>query len=130
MRLTAKQILEAKDLVTETVPVPEWPGTDGEPGDVVIKQMSAREIMAFQAEMQKPENKERGMFIVLARTAVDEAGVLLFTDADIEALTEKNLGVLDRLQRVALRINKMLPENAAALKKDSSEAAPAASPIA
>lgn len=103
--LSRQQIFDAPDLAVEDVPVPEWPGADGEPGIVRLRQMNAGETIAMTDEMDKPENKSLGLFIILVHTAVDAGGALLFTSADVEALKKKNFGVLDRLQRRALAVN-------------------------
>jgi hypothetical protein len=128
--LSGSQILEAKDLTIEDVSVPEWPGSDGEPGIIKIHQLSAEGIMVFQNEMTKPENKTLGMFVILVFTAMSGDGTPLFPLPEDEAeralvlagyiasLKKKNMNVLNRLQRVALRVNSMLPEKTAALKKD------------
>jgi hypothetical protein len=128
--LSAATILGAPDLKMEPVTVPEWP-VDGAPGVIHVQQLSAGEIIAFQNFMAKPESKGLGMFIVLVFTARDESGTPLFpfpaeageeqdkvVYAYVDALKGKSMAVLDRLQRVALRVNSMLPETAEALKKD------------
>lgn len=115
MVLSKSDILGADDLKIERVPVPEWPGKDGQPGIIVLRQMSAAESMAITKLMI--DNSTDGMFIILAASAIDDNGERLFTMDDIEALRGKSMKVLDRLQRACLRLNSMLGDEQAALKK-------------
>ncbi len=121
--LSAASILAAEDIKFEVVEVPEWGGS------VYLQQMNAEETRAFSKLMQTTVNEENGMFLMLihsARTGKD--GELVFTIEQLPELRKKNFDVLLRLQRIALRLNKMGAEGQEALKKDLSEAATVASP--
>lgn len=107
--LTKDAILGADDLRTVDEPVPEWPDETGAAGIVRFRQMSAEESMKITNLMIGEVGKD-GMFIMLVASAIDDAGNPLFTMEDVPALRKKNFKVLDRLQRVALRLNSMLGE--------------------
>lgn len=104
-------ILDANDLKSVVESVPEW-GVE-----VRFKQLTAEATLKMTEEMDLPENKGLGMFLVIIASAINEDGTPIFTRDDIEALKKKSLPVLNRLQRVALRVNAMLPEDGSALKK-------------
>jgi len=118
--LSRSQILEAVDLDHEDVDCPEWGGP------VRIQQMNAEESTAFTKALA--EHPDCGMYLMTIHSARDTEGNLLFTIEDLPALKKKNIDVLNRLQLVALRLNKMGVAGREALKKDLSEAVTAASP--
>jgi hypothetical protein len=120
--LSVTGILDACDLAVERVEVPEWNGI------VLIKQLSAAGILKLQAQLEEDTKNLEGLYLVLVATIVKEDGTPLFTAEDIPRLKEKNLSILHRLQRVALRINTMVSQEPAELKNGSGEAATAASP--
>lgn len=120
--LTRDDIFAASDLQHEDIPVPEWGGS------IRLRQLDAEALMQMTADMLLPENKDKGMFIILTRCAVDNEMHTIFTEADIERLRKKNMRVMDRLQRLAMLLNSMDPEAGVAIKKALSEAATAASP--
>lgn len=113
--LSKQQILAAQDVLFEDVPVPEWGGA------VRIKGMSSRERDDYElASMSDlsgldPNDKEllnkmkERMDNIRARlvafTAVDEAGNLLFTEADLEALGRKSAAAMQRCYEAAQRLN-------------------------
>jgi len=128
------QILSANDIFDNDLDlevieelVPEWKGKDGEPGIVRLRQMNAEDSTAFTEEMEKPENKQEGMFIILVWSAVDAENKPLFTHEDIARLKKKNMRVLNRLQMAALRLNSMIPKKKEEIKNDSGEEAIAGS---
>lgn len=102
--LTRDDILKAKDRQTETVSVPEWGG------DVLVAAMSGTQRDRFEAGIVNAEGKVemRNMRAKLvAACVVDENGQAIFSDADIEALGGKSAAALERVVKVAQRINKM-----------------------
>lgn len=107
-----ESILAADDLKRVVEPVPEW-GVD-----VTFRQLGAEDTMKLTEDMDKEEFKGLGMFLMIIACAVGENDAPLFTREDIPALQKKNFQVLNRLQRAALRVCDMLPEESAALKKD------------
>jgi len=110
--LSASNIVDAEDLKFVDVEVPEWGGT------IRLKQMDAKESMAFTDEMVTIEKQPLGMYLMLIRCAVDEQGKKLFTDEDLPRLQAKSVQVLNRLQRIAITLNKMDQETTEVLKKD------------
>lgn len=114
--LSKESILRAEDLKVVDERVAEWPDTDGQPGVVRFRQMSADESMKI-TKLMVGESGADGMFIILVASAIDEAGEPLFTMEDIAALRGKSMKVLNRLQRVCLRLNSMI-DSEVDLKKD------------
>lgn len=101
----AEQILQAQDLRTEAVEVPEWGVT------VYITTMKAKELDAFQNSLLTMKgntqtvslNNMRSRFLV--RCLVDEKGEHIFTDEQAKELSEKSGGVVQRLFMIAQKIN-------------------------
>ncbi len=110
--LTRAQILAAADLAKETVEVPEWGGS------VVVSAMSGLDRDAFEASVLTDGRPDlRNMRAKLAAACiVDEAGARLFSTGDIEALGGKSSGALDRVTRVAQRLNRLGNEQLEELK--------------
>lgn len=102
--LSRAEILQAPDIQTETVDVPEWGGS------VLVRGLSGDQRDAYEESLmtgkgQARDVKTRGMRVKLVvRCIVDEAGVPLFTEADVEALTNKSSAPLQRLFTVAQRL--------------------------
>jgi len=105
MLLDRKTILEAKDLITKTVNVPEWGG------DVKIRSMTGTERDAFEASLfeGKGDNRQTNMknlrAKLLAKCLVDQDGKNLFSEKDITDLGGKSAKALDRLYAVARDLN-------------------------
>lgn len=100
MALSRDQILDASDLETKEVEVPEWGGT------VLVKALSGRDRDAYEASLMKIRGKEQIPDLhnmrakLVARAIVDEEGKRLFTDQDINALGLKSAAALDRVHAV------------------------------
>jgi hypothetical protein len=102
MALKRDQILEADDLRREEVEVPEWGGT------VLIAAMNGTVRDAWEQSLIGPKGKvniENVRARLVAYTAVDEHGNRVFTEEDIERLGGKSAAVLERLCKVAQRLN-------------------------
>lgn len=103
--LNRDQILQAQDIKTQTVPVPEWGG------DVIVKGLTGTERDAYEAscvDTQDGKNVPKLQNIrakLVSLTLVDEQGKRLFTSADLEALGRKSGDVLDRLFDVARELS-------------------------
>lgn len=113
--LTREQILEADDLKSEVVPVPEWKGS------VRVRTMPGTVRDAYEVEASRDRdaavaNMRAGL---VARCIVNELGVQLFTARDIEALGKKSGVALDRVARVAQRLNRMSDKDIEELKGNS-----------
>lgn len=105
MTLTRDQLLSATALPREIVAVPELGG------DVLVQGLSGAQRDAFEASMFKQRGKTRELQMqnlrarLVALCVVDEAGVRLFTDADVAALGQVRADLLDRLFSVAQRLS-------------------------
>lgn len=99
MSLTRDQILDAADLATKTVPVPEWG-----PGDEV----HVRTLSGLDAEGLKDIEKG-GNFLgqFAAMVLCDADGLRLFTDDEALMLGGKNNDVLRRICEAAQELNGM-----------------------
>jgi hypothetical protein len=116
MGLTREQILAADDLPREKVYVPDWQG------DVWVRTLSAGQRERWEAMMEGPDGfRGRGemMAAVVALTACDEAGQLLFTLDDIPRLAEKSAGAVMRISDVATRLAKIEAADIEELEKNS-----------
>lgn len=106
MALTKDQILEADDLHSVQVEVPEWGGT------VFVRSMTGADRDAFETSMvsvnpdgsRSPDMRNLRSKLV-ALTLVDEAGNRLFDVADIPRLALKSSAALERVFEAAQRLN-------------------------
>ena len=106
MTLTKDQILEANDLQSESVTVPEWGG------DVLVRTMTGADRDAFEASMittlpdgtRKP-NMTNMRAKLVALTVVDQAGNRVFDVSDVDRLSLKSASALERVFNAAQRIN-------------------------
>lgn len=101
-RLTRDAILAADDLPREEVDVPEWGGS------VLVSAMTGAARDAWEQSLvgtgSKPDLANVRARLVAA-CIVDDSGALIFTAADLEALGRKSARALDRLSKVAQRLN-------------------------
>jgi len=110
MMLTKEQILSADDRKSEVVEVPEWGGS------VRVSVMSAKARDMYDASLIKIIGKKVEQDItnarakLLAACIVDDHGKTLFSSADVEALGEKSTIALERVAKVAARINGLTEE--------------------
>lgn len=109
--LSKDAILAVRDVVTETVEVPEWGGA------VRVRGLTAAERDAFEGEVvqrnglsvKTDTRNMRARMVVLS--VVDEDGARLFSYHDIEALGEKSSRALDRIFAVAMRLSGLRPQD-------------------
>lgn len=116
MLLTKSQILEAKDLPTKDVYVPEWGGT------VRIKTMTALEKDQFEKTVFSSEGKVNmeGMRAKLcAHTIIDENGQRLFSEFEIEKLGGKGSKALERVFTIAQELNGISNKDLKEMEKNS-----------
>lgn len=112
MALSKKAILEAKDIKTKEVEVPEWGGS------VCIRIISGADRDVFeQAYSEKKMDAFRTRFLVL--TLCDDSGDRLFTNDEIDALNKKSSRVISRLFDAAWEFNAFTPGAVEALGNDS-----------
>lgn len=101
--LTRDQILDAQDLQTEDVKVPEWGGT------VRVKGLSGTERDKLESGIVGKKGTQVNLENFRARLAsaaiVDDQGERLFNDAYVKRLGEKNAGALQRVCDVAQRLS-------------------------
>jgi len=117
--LTKAAILEASDLPFEDVEVPEWGGT------IRVRTMPGYERDTFeQAIADRTPSKKSPVRVagmkarLVALTACNETGELLFSLAEADALNAKSSKALDRLFQVAARLNGMTEEDVEDLAKN------------
>ena len=111
--LSADNILSADDIKVRRVKCQEWGG------DVIIKTMSGTERDDFELTLaaERDDKGKKGKTNLtnvraryVAATAVDDKGVLLFTQEQALELGKKNAKALDRCFDVARDLNGMLKE--------------------
>ncbi len=104
-RLTRDEILNAPDLQTEELEVPEWGGA------VLVRGMTGRQRDAFEASVVESNGKSTHVNLnnfrakLVAACLVDEAGQCLFGAADIVKLGDKSAVALQRIYEVAQRLS-------------------------
>ena len=116
--LSATAILAAQDLEIVREEIPEWKDDEGNPGVVLIHELNAEDSLLVARETDTLDKANDGMYIFTVYCCKDEDGNRLFSMDDIPALRKKSFRVLNRLQRIALRLNKMEVPQEVALKKD------------
>ena len=117
--LTKDQILEANDLPTQDVEVPEWGG------QVRVRSMSGADRDAFEASMvtldkdgtRQPDMSNLRVKLV-ALTLVDDAGNRLFDVADVQRLALKSAAALEKVFKAAQKLNGLGAQEAEAAVKN------------
>ena len=106
--LTKEQIFAAADLETITVEVPEWGGA------VKLRAMSGTQRDAYENSLMEKTadgtykvNTENMRAKLVCYCAIDEAGSVLFTADDLNALAGKSAAVIERLFDAAQKLNGM-----------------------
>lgn len=96
--LGRNQILDAKDLLTEDVPVPEWGG------EVRVRMLTGEERDAYEASMVELKkdgsakaNRDNVRARLLILCIVNEQGEQMFNRADIKLLGRKSAKALERV---------------------------------
>ena len=100
--LSRDQILAAQDLASEEISVPEWGGA------VRVRMMTGAERDALGATLLGADKKvdmSQYRIRLLAACLVDEAGQPLFGPDEVGLLGAKSGVALDRVYRVAERLN-------------------------
>jgi hypothetical protein len=105
-------ILNANDMKTEDVPVPEWGG------EVRIRTLTGTERDEFEAsmvEMKKDGSAKRNVENVRARLLIlciiNERGEQMFNRADIKLLGRKSAAALDRVANACNKLNAFSEED-------------------
>lgn len=103
--LEREDILRYEDLKIEVVEVPEWGGA------VRVRGLSGTERDDFEASHLVKRNGKHEVILhdmrakLCARAIVNEAGIRIFSDEDIEALGMKSAAALTRIYQVAARLS-------------------------
>jgi hypothetical protein len=126
MALSRDDILNADDLETREVDVPEWGGS------VLVRGLTGRERDAYETslttERQTKAGVQRGVDLdnvrakLIARCVVDEDGQRLFKDQDIAALGAKSAVALNRVYDVALELSGLTDESQEEIEGNSDAA--------
>lgn len=117
--LTRDAILQAQDLPTEDVEVPEWGGT------VRVRALTGAERDAFEQSIVEQKGKSTKMNLqnlrakLVALTVVDEEGNRIFNDADAKLLGQKSALALNRVFEVAQKLSGLTPADVEELTKNS-----------
>lgn len=117
--LTREQILQANDIITETVSVPEWGG------EVLVRGLSGSERDGFEDATLEQKGKSRRVNLANVRarlcalSIVDENGKRMFSDEDVRALGRKSAAALDRVFSAAQRLSGLSDEDVEELAKNS-----------
>ena len=107
MLLNRQAILEANDLKTVDVDVPEWGGT------VRIRALTGTARDAFGRSLLDSNGKPNGAgynLKLVAVSVINEDGTQAFTLDDVQALGEKSDVALQRVADVADKLNKLTPD--------------------
>lgn len=105
--LTKEQVVEASDLPRELVDVPEWGG------EVWVGTMTGADASYYQTSLLnidgegkvKSVNVEGADVRLAALTIQNEDGSLMFGRKEVEALGKKSPKALERVCKVAQRLN-------------------------
>lgn len=122
-----KAIRESDDTVFETITIPEWKDENGTSRLVTVRSMSGRErdeyengLLAESKVMVKGRVKTkrklnmkdvRAKLVVVTVCNAPGDKTRVFTDDDVEWLTEKNGKALDALYEVASRLSGLTDED-------------------
>jgi len=125
--LTKEQILTVSDIKTRTVKIPEWNGC------VTIKMLTGLErdqleSIAYPVSDKKEAARDNIRALWCVFSIVDENGVRIFTNEDIEKVSLKSSAALDRIFTAALSLNKVSNKDIEEMSKNS-EATPAENSI-
>jgi hypothetical protein len=117
--LSKQQILNAVDMTTADVIVPEWGGT------MRVRTLSGKERDQFEASLVVGAGKKRRPDMVniraklVALCAIDEGGNRLFNESEIALLGAKSAAALDRVFTACQRLNGLSDEDVEQLEKNS-----------
>jgi hypothetical protein len=103
--LTRQQILDAQDVTTISVHVPEWANGTGDDHVLVRGLTVAERDKMLKVWNESPVEEHSALLCSLA--VIDEKGEKLFTPADVVALKAKSYRAVDRVLRVALNLSGM-----------------------
>lgn len=117
--LSREQILQASDIKTEMVSVPEWGG------DVLVRGLTGDERDAFEASILVRKGRRRETDLthlrakLVVRACVDERGERIFKDDDAPRLARKSAAAIERIYDVAARLSGLGDDDMEELAKNS-----------
>lgn len=110
--MNKQMILDADDLKTEDVSVPEWGGS------VRLRTLTGGERDKFEADsmsLNKKGNPQMNLINMRARLvalcAIDDAGARMFADSEVTKLGSKSAMAINRLFDAARKLNGMTQED-------------------
>jgi len=98
--LTRDSIIQASDLVTEVVEVPEWGGS------VIIKSLDGERRERWEAVLADASSTTVRA-VCAAVSIVDDQGELMFTEDDVPSLSLKSWKGLNRIYEAVMELNKV-----------------------
>lgn len=135
--LSREQILGAADVQSRDIECPEWGGTVRIGGltakaRAFFMKRSAERRLAAEAkakaekrdmtDMEKAQSEFEIEMLLVAFSAIDDKGNLLFTDADIAALGRKSAAPMTRCAAAAMELAGLTTQAAEAEVKNSAPA--------
>lgn len=127
--LTRDQIIACQDIKTEEVQVPEWGGS------VLVRGLTGEERDAYEATLMQLRGTDAKLNLanarakLVARSVVDDAGNLLFSDRDVAQLAKKGAAALQHIFDVAQRLSGLTKSDLDDLTKNSEDGQHDALPI-
>ena len=118
MPLTRDQILQAKDIQTEEVAVPEWGGA------VLVRGLTGEERDGYEASIMSLRGTDAQLNLrnarakLVVKSVVDADGARLFSDQDVAALSNKSAAALQRVFEVAQRLSGLTANDVEELTKN------------
>lgn len=121
VHLTREQIIQAPDLKTVEVEVPEWGGS------VLMREMNGEERIQFEdaykrlmadSERSDSDKAIQTMALLVSTMIVDDAGEHVFAPDDAALLAKKSSGVLVRLTAAAKKLSSISEADLDELRKN------------
>lgn len=116
--LTRDAILFADDIESIDVSVPEWGGV------IRLRMMTALEREGYEMALSEAQKNNGGIVInirasLVAWCAIDAEGKRLFSREDVVLLGDKSAAALSRVFEAARKLNAILGDEQAEIKKSS-----------
>ena len=112
--LNRDAILNAQDVATKEVDVPEWGGM------IRVRSMTVSERNEFARRAASSEEKTSVGAWLVTLLAIDESGNRLFKAEDIEELEKRNFKAVDTVVNAILEVNQIGDKEVEAAEKKSS----------
>jgi len=118
--ITKAQFLDADDLPTTEVPLPEAYGTDA---FMLLRMMTGEERSELEKRFSVGDKatREPGQFraAILAAMCIEDNGELMFTEEDAAAVLSKNAGTLESIVTQACALAGFTKKDVDQLEKNS-----------